>query len=89
MYLFVSTISNFFYQANSVIHFQNRYHEFGRVYRVWNHMAQLRRSGQCHSFDDALPHRRKSSVTVRCPACPEVHFNVDQKTVELAFEDEA
>ena len=31
-----------------------------------------------------LPHRRKGSVTVRCLACPEIHFNV-----ELAAEDEA
>jgi len=52
-------------------------------------MAQVRRSGQCHGFDDALPHRRKGSVTVRCPACPEIHFNVDQNTLELAAEDEA
>lgn len=64
-------------------------HEFVRIYRVWNHIAQVRRSGQCHNFDDALPHCRKGSVTVRCPARPEVHFNIDLETLELAAEDEA
>ncbi|PPQ95982.1 hypothetical protein CVT26_016198 [Gymnopilus dilepis] len=67
----------------------NRYHEFTRIYRLWDHMSLVRRSGQCHDFDDILPHRRKGSVTVRCPACPEVHFNVDKNVIEFAGEDEA
>jgi hypothetical protein len=51
-------------------------------------MAQVRRSGQCHKFDETLPHRQKGSVAIRCPACPEVHVNVDKRTIELAGEDE-
>ena len=52
-------------------------------------MAQVRRSGQCLGFDDVLPHRRKGSITIRCPACPEVHVNVNKDTIELAGDDEA
>ncbi|PPQ82041.1 hypothetical protein CVT26_003611 [Gymnopilus dilepis] len=66
----------------------NRYHEFGQVFRVWNHITQIRRSGQCHDFDEVFPYRRQGSMTVRCPACPEVHVNVDKKTIEEAREDE-
>ncbi|PPQ75117.1 hypothetical protein CVT26_008295 [Gymnopilus dilepis] len=66
----------------------NRYHEFSQVFRVWNHITQIRRSGQCHNFDELFPYRRQGSITVRCPACPEVHVNVDKKTIEEASEDD-
>ncbi|PPQ76396.1 LOW QUALITY PROTEIN: hypothetical protein CVT26_015366 [Gymnopilus dilepis] len=66
----------------------NRYQEFVRVSRVWGHLAQMRRSGQCHNFDELFPHRRPGSFAVRCPACPEVHFNVNLQTLQLAGEDE-
>ena len=67
----------------------NRYHEFVRVNRVWSHLGQVRRSGQCHDFDKIFPYRRPGCIAVRCPACPEVHINVDKTTIEMAREDEA
>lgn len=66
----------------------NRYHEFLRVNRVWSHMEQVRRSGQCHDFDQLFPQRRTGCVAVRCPACPEVHINVDKTTIDLASDNE-
>ncbi|PPQ82618.1 hypothetical protein CVT26_001627 [Gymnopilus dilepis] len=66
----------------------NRYHEFVRSCRLWDHMVQVRRSGQCHGFDEIFPHRRQGSITVRCPACPEIHVNVDKKILDSARDDE-
>lgn len=34
-------------------------------------------------------HRRPNSMTVRCPACPEIDFNVTRDTVDNADESEA
>ncbi|KAH6903700.1 hypothetical protein BKA70DRAFT_1513986 [Coprinopsis sp. MPI-PUGE-AT-0042] len=66
----------------------SRYYEFLRVSRVWRHLACLRRSGQSFEIDDLLTSRKFSSVIVRCPACPEVGFNVEKAEIELAGEDE-
>lgn len=33
-------------------------------------------------------HRRQGSIAIRCPACPEIHVNVDKETVDTAHEDE-
>lgn len=45
--------------------------------RIWRHLAERRRSGQEHGIDNQVPHRRPSSLAVRCPACPEIGFNVE------------
>jgi hypothetical protein len=82
----------------SLIHFgveltsflkKNRPQEFGTVSRIWRHLAGLRRSGQAHSIDELVPHRRPHSITIRCPCCPEVGLNVDLETIQNASEDEA
>jgi len=58
------------------------------VERVWRHLATLRRSGQAHGIDGLLRHRRPNSLAVRCPACPEAGFNVENAEIQAASEDE-
>ena len=60
----------------------------GRVFRVWTHLSGLRRRGQSYDIDDFLKGRRKHSLAIPCPACPEVHINVDLEAIEQAKEDE-
>ncbi|KAG6810078.1 hypothetical protein H0H92_013396 [Tricholoma furcatifolium] len=66
----------------------NRYRELLRVSRIWGHLAMVRRSGQAHGIDDMLGYRHPSSLTVRCPACPSVGFNVEQAVIDTATEEE-
>jgi hypothetical protein len=54
------------------------------VSRIWQYLALLQRSGQAHGIDQFLPHQRKNSLAVRCPACPEIGFNVDKETIDNA-----
>lgn len=61
----------------------------GRSFRVWIHLSGLRRRGQAHDIDNIVTARRKNSLAIPCPACPEVHVNVDLETIEKAKEDEA
>ncbi|TFK61727.1 hypothetical protein BDN72DRAFT_777913 [Pluteus cervinus] len=58
-----------------------RYREFLRVARIWRYLATLRRSGQFFGIDDHLANRRPGSLALRCPACPEIGFNVDEDTM--------
>lgn len=60
----------------------------GRVFRVWIHLSGLRRRGQAFNIDDLLKGRREHSLAIPCPACPEVHVNVDLEMIEQAKEDE-
>jgi len=43
---------------------------------VWRYLTSVRRAGQAHNIDSILTHRRPGSLAVRCPACPELGFNV-------------
>lgn len=52
--------------------------------RLWRYLAIRRRSGQEHQIDNVLKHRRPNSLTVRCPACPEVGLNIEESVVELS-----
>lgn len=52
--------------------------------RIWRHLAERRRSGQEHQIDAQVPHRRPNSLAVRCPACPEVDFNIEHKDLMKA-----
>ena len=61
----------------------------GRSFRVWIHLSGLRRRGQAHDIDNIIKGRRKNLLAIPCPACPEVHVNVDLETIEQAKEDEA
>jgi len=61
----------------------------GQVFRIWAHLAAVRRRGQAHGIDNIMTERRKNSLAVRCPACPEVGVNVQKVTLELASEHEA
>jgi hypothetical protein len=35
-------------------------------------------SGQAHDIDTILTHRTKGSMATRCPACPEIYFNLPE-----------
>jgi hypothetical protein len=58
------------------------------IYRVWIHLALVRRRGQTHGIDKVLLGRQADSLAVRCPACPEIGFNVDKSVIEDASEYE-
>ncbi|KAJ7857401.1 hypothetical protein B0H13DRAFT_1902265 [Mycena leptocephala] len=66
----------------------DRYREFLFAYRIWRYLALQRRTGQAHGIDHLIPHRRPGSLTVRCPACPEVGFNISPETMKAALESE-
>ncbi|KAF7360834.1 hypothetical protein MSAN_01112700 [Mycena sanguinolenta] len=67
---------------------ENRCREFQHSFRIWRFLALQRRTGQAHEFDKYVPHRAPKSLTIRCPACPEVGYNIDQKTIDEAEESE-
>jgi hypothetical protein len=73
---------------NLTLNSQDRYPEFNRVVRVWNHLALVRRMGQFHGIDYHLPHRRPNSLATRCAARPDIGFNVDKETVDKVEESE-
>ncbi|KAF7367681.1 hypothetical protein MSAN_00831800 [Mycena sanguinolenta] len=66
----------------------NRYREFQHTYRIWRYLALQRRTGQAHGIDAHLPHRRAGSLAIRCPACPEVGFNITEEILAAADESE-
>ncbi|TFK60153.1 hypothetical protein BDN72DRAFT_779774 [Pluteus cervinus] len=66
----------------------DRYHECGRVLRLWRTLTLTRRSGQTHHIDAYFPNRLPKSLAVRCAACPEIGFNVDKVVVDAAAETE-
>jgi hypothetical protein len=59
----------------------------GRVFRVWIHLSTLRRRGQADGSNPVIQ-LWKDSLAIRCPACPQVHFNVDLETIIQAPEDD-
>ncbi|KAJ6535032.1 hypothetical protein B0H19DRAFT_964179 [Mycena capillaripes] len=67
---------------------KDRYREFAFAYRIWRYLALVRRTGQAHGIDEFMPHRRPNSLTVRCPGCPEVGFNISLETMNAALETE-
>ncbi|KAJ6550379.1 hypothetical protein DFH09DRAFT_1501297 [Mycena vulgaris] len=66
----------------------DRYRESLFAHRLWRSLALQRRTGQAHGFDKFVPHRRPGSLTLRCPACPEVGFNISAETMKAALETE-
>lgn len=48
----------------------------------------LRRAGQFHGINKILTHRQTQSLAVRCPACPEVGFNMSKEVIDQAKEEE-
>ncbi|KAF7288964.1 hypothetical protein MIND_01413000 [Mycena indigotica] len=67
---------------------EKRYREFLFACRLWRYLALERRTGQAHNFDVHVPHRRLQSLALRCPACPEVGFNIDAEMIDSAPENE-
>ena len=68
--------------------YKDRYDEMGRVFRVWIHLSTLRRRGQAQGSDKVIQ-LWGDSLAIRCPACPQAHFNVDLETIVQAPEGEA
>ncbi|KAJ7715353.1 hypothetical protein B0H16DRAFT_1339969, partial [Mycena metata] len=66
----------------------DRYREFLFACRLWRFLALQRRSGQAHNIDVFVPHRRPGSLTIRCPACPEVGFNISEETMREVLEQD-
>ncbi|KAF8233889.1 hypothetical protein L208DRAFT_1264885, partial [Tricholoma matsutake] len=62
--------------------------KFHYIEHIWSHLATQRRTGQAHGIDEILTHHRPGSLTLRCPSCPEVDFNIDQKIMDEAQENE-
>ncbi|KAF7293990.1 hypothetical protein MKEN_01462800 [Mycena kentingensis (nom. inval.)] len=66
---------------------QDRVREFQRAFRYWRYLATERRSGQAHNIDVYVPHRLAGSLAVRCPACPEVGYNITKQEVDAVPHD--
>ncbi|KAJ7777666.1 hypothetical protein DFH07DRAFT_951315 [Mycena maculata] len=67
---------------------KNRYREFQLSYRIWRFLALKRRTGQSHGIDAWVPNRAPGSLAVRCPACPEVGYNISEETMKNAMDSE-
>ncbi|KAF7293652.1 hypothetical protein MIND_01145100 [Mycena indigotica] len=67
---------------------EKRYREFLFACRLWRYLSLERRTGQAHTFDQHVPHRRPHSLALRCPACPEIGFNITAETMDSALETE-
>ena len=52
---------------------------------MWRYLTSVCRAGQAHNIDSILTHRRPGSLAVRCPACPELGFNVSAEHVATKF----
>ena len=55
------------------------------VMQLWRHLAENALLGQEHAIDSEVSHRRPNSLR-RCPACPEVGFNVNKVDMRDALE---
>ncbi|TFK61216.1 hypothetical protein BDN72DRAFT_778500 [Pluteus cervinus] len=66
----------------------DRCREITRSLRLWQILTKNRRSGQNHGIDEYLPSRRPGSLALRCFACPEVGFNIDQITLDSALKSD-
>ncbi|KAF9486051.1 hypothetical protein BDN70DRAFT_988377 [Pholiota conissans] len=68
----------------------DRYNEFNRVFRVWQHLSAERRSGHASNIDSVLKREgSEKSLALRCPACPEIGFNIEKSTIDTASDKEA
>lgn len=59
----------------------NRYREFYRVARQWDHLQDLRRGG---CFSVATGPTTRGDLALRCPACPRLNFNYVPSDVDMA-----
>ncbi|KAF7291286.1 hypothetical protein MIND_01272500 [Mycena indigotica] len=65
----------------------DRYREFARSFRIWRFLALERRAGQQHGIDSHVPHRTEGGLATRCPACPEVGFNISRAEIDALPDD--
>jgi hypothetical protein len=56
--------------------------------RLWRYLMLRRRSGQDFNIDTILSRRRAGCLALRCPACPEVGFNVEKEDIDIARDDD-
>jgi hypothetical protein len=57
----------------------DRYREFLRVSRQWNHLQHLKRAGQ---FKPEAQQVARGDLALRCPACPRKGYNYESTEVE-------
>ncbi|KAJ3555786.1 hypothetical protein NP233_g12126 [Leucocoprinus birnbaumii] len=67
---------------------EDRYSSFVLVMRFWRTLSLRRWAGLEHKIHQILTHRRKYSLAVYCPACPEIGLNVDGAAVAAAAESD-
>ncbi|KAJ7275700.1 hypothetical protein C8J57DRAFT_1589774 [Mycena rebaudengoi] len=67
---------------------KDRYREFQLAHRQWRKLALECRTGQAHGIDKHVPHRQPGSLTLRCPGCPEVGYNISEEAMSEALESE-
>ncbi|KAJ3562223.1 hypothetical protein NP233_g9711 [Leucocoprinus birnbaumii] len=68
---------------------EDRYSSMVLVMRFWRTLSLRRWAGLEHKIYQILTHRRKYSLAVYCPACPEIGFTVDDAAVLAAPESDA
>ncbi|KAJ7156814.1 hypothetical protein C8R43DRAFT_1125395 [Mycena crocata] len=54
---------------------KDRYHEFLRMTRIWEHLQMLKRAGRCHNPSGAAG-TRAGECALLCPACPQPGKNL-------------
>ncbi|KAF8687043.1 hypothetical protein AX14_003749, partial [Amanita brunnescens Koide BX004] len=55
---------------------------------VPDHYHEFLRAARAHGIDRLLSHHHSNSLAVRCPACPEPGFNVENAEIQAAAKDE-
>jgi hypothetical protein len=63
---------------------KKHYWDLMNVLLAWQTLAAHRRSGQEHNINCFLPHWHGKSLTVWCPSCPQIGFNIEKKLVDEA-----
>ncbi|KAJ6483545.1 hypothetical protein C8R47DRAFT_1217624 [Mycena vitilis] len=66
---------------------RERYEEFVRMTRQWQHLALLKRAGRAHSMDEDRIHDTKAGeCALLCPACPQPGKNLPPDWEKVPFE---
>ncbi|KAJ6470678.1 hypothetical protein C8R47DRAFT_1222567 [Mycena vitilis] len=66
---------------------RERYEEFLRMTRQWQHLALLKRAGRAHSMDaDRINDTKAGELALLCPACPQPGKNLPEGWENVPFE---
>ncbi|KIL55518.1 hypothetical protein M378DRAFT_188665 [Amanita muscaria Koide BX008] len=64
----------------------DRYHEFLRVFRIWQHLQALKRAGRGHDPAGSAA-TSPGELVLECPACPQPGKNLPQNWEDAKSED--